>query len=218
LSVPLKDFGSKDTARNFMVIGPDSTNGKGFANLGFHGSATGGVYINPQFGFCAKIAYNENTFDGSTLNTIINGNYTYSINSNYSIWQFMGGIFINLQTDKNSAFWFQAMVGDINANFPSFSIYNLPARQFPPYLSWNFTLPNANDLAYMVSIGYEKALSRNIGFMVTLSYTGSELVYPSLTYNFTGPYTNLPQPYTQHTAVTMSFGSVDFGAGLIFHL
>jgi hypothetical protein len=217
-SIPLRDFGNKDTARNFMIIGPDSTHAKGFANVGFHGSATGGIYITPTFGVCGKIGYNENTFDESTLNLLVNGAYSYTINGNYSIWQFMGGFFGNFQTRKNSWVWIQAMGGVINANFPSFSIYNLPTNLFPQYISWNFTLPNATDFAYSLSIGYEISLSQNVSFLSTLTYTGSELVYPSLTYDLSGPYYNLPPPYTQNTPVTMSFGSLDFSVGLLFHL
>lgn len=218
VSVPFKDYASRDTTRNFMIIGPDSTNGKGFANAGFHAGFSGGFFLTPNFGLCAKVAYNQNSFDETTLNLLVNGNYSYSINDNYSIWQFMGGIFGNFQTGKSSSVWLQGMIGLINANFPSFSIYNLPQNLFPPYLSWNFTLSNASDFAWCVSASYEKAISENVSLLGTVCYTGSELVYPSLTYNLSGPYYNLPPPYTQNTPVTMSFGSLDFSVGLLFHL
>ena len=214
-SVPMRDFGSRDTTRNFMIIGPDSTNGKGFANVGFHASANGGIFITPNFGVSLKIGYNENTFDDATLNLLINGRYDYTINNNYTIWQFMGGVFGNFPLGKKSSLWVNGMAGLINANFPSFSIYNMP--NFPADVSWNFTLPNANDFAYSFSIAYEKPISENISFTGTVSYTGSELAYPSLSWSLTGPYTQLPIYYTQHYPVTMSFGTLDFAIGLLFH-
>ncbi len=215
LSLPVRDYGSRDTSRNFMIYGPDSSHAKGFANLGFHASINGGVFLTPHVGLAVKIAYNENSFDQNTLNTILNGNYSYSINGNYHIWQIMGGAFVNYRVDKESWLWVQGMVGLINADFPSFSILGLPV--FPPQISWNFTLPNANAVAYSLSIGYEKAISQNVSFITTLTYLGAELSYPSLTYDITGPYTGLPLPYTQHYPVTMSFGSIDFSLGLIVH-
>jgi hypothetical protein len=221
LSLPVRDYGSKDTARNFMIIGPDSTHGKGFANLGFHAHIEGGVFLSQNYGIAVKIAYNENSFDETTLNGIINGNYDYAINSNYNIWQFMGGVFGNYQADKNSTLWVQGMVGVIEANFPSFTIYNLPASIAPPSLSisWNFSFPNATDFAYSLSIGYEKRISQNMSFITTLCYSGAELVYPALSYTLTSPYstTNPFFSHTQNTPVTMPFGSVDFSLGLLFH-
>lgn len=217
VSVPLRNYGSRDTTRNFMIYGPDSTHGKGFANTGFHGSISGGIFITPYMGFCVKIAYNQNTFDQSTLNLLVNGQYIYAINSDYTIWQFMGGVFGNLQVGKKSSLWVQGMAGLINANFPSFSIYNFPLNIFPPNISWNFTFPDANDLAYSLSVSYEKPFSLNASFIATASYTGSELIYPTFTYNLSGPYSNLPPPHTQHTPMTMSFGSLDFSVGLLFH-
>lgn len=217
VSVPLRDFGSRDTTHNFMIYGPDSTHGKGFANTGFHGSMSGGVFITPYMGLCAKIGYNENTFDETMLNLLVSGQYAYSINDNYSIWQFMGGVFGDFPLGKKSSVWVQGMVGLINVNFPSFSIYNLPQNIFPPYVSWNFSFPNASDLAYSVSITYEKPISTNVSLTVTGSYTGSDLMYPTLSYTLTGPYSGLPISHTQDTPVTMSFGSLDFSVGLLFH-
>jgi opacity protein-like surface antigen len=221
LSVPVRDYGSKDTSHNFMIIGPDSTHGKGFANLGFHASINGGIFLSKNYGIAIKIAYNQNSFDETGLNTIINGNYDYSINSSFFIWQFMGGVFGNYQVDRNSWFWVQGMVGVIHANFPSFSIYNLPAYVAPTSLdvSWNFTFPDASNFAYSLSAGYEKAISHNVSFITTLTYSGSELVYPGLSYNLTSPFTvtNPFYTHTQSTPITMSFGSVDFSLGLIFH-
>lgn len=214
VSVPMRDYGSRDTTRNFMVIGPDSTHGKGFANVGFHGNMSGGIFITPYMGFCVKLAYNQNTFDETTLNVLINGQYTYTINGDYDIWQFMGGVFGDFPLGKKSSLWVQGTIGLINANFPSFSIYNLPNL---PYLSWDFTLQNANSLAYSASLMYEQAISANVSIIATASYTGSELSYPFMTYEYSGPYTNLPPAYTQHTPVTMSFGSLDFSVGLLFH-
>jgi len=219
ISIPMQQYGEKTTSSNFMVIGPDSTNGKGFANVGFHGNMNGGIFITPSFGVCAKVAYNENTFDESTLNLLVSTtpstNCTYTINGNYSIWQFMGGIFGNIQLGKTTSVWVQGMAGLINANFPSFSIYNLPNLN---YVSWNFTLPNAYNLAYSLSLSFEKATSQNVSLLATLSYTGAELIYPSLTYNYSSPYYIFPPPYTQNTPVTMSFGSLDISVGLLFHL
>lgn len=219
VSVPLREYAQKTTTTNFMVIGPDSTNGKGFANTGFHGNMNGGVFITPSFGLCTNIAYNDNTFDESTLNALVSTtpstNCTYTINGSYSIWQIMGGAFGNFQLGRTTTLWVQGMAGLINASFPSFSIYNLPNF---PYVSWNFTLPNANAFAYSLNISFEKATSENVSLIATVSYTGAELSYPSLTYNYTSPYYTFPPPYTQHTPVTMAFGSLDISVGLLFHL
>lgn len=214
VSVPMRDYGSRDTTHNFMIISPDSTHGKGFANVGFHTTLAGGVFVTPYMGFCVKIAYNENTFDETTLNGLINGRYTYTVNGNYDIWQFMGGFFGDFPLSKKSSLWVKGMVGLINADFPSFSIYNIPGL---PYLSWDFTLQNANNLAYSLSLMYEQNISSNVSVIGTVSYSGAELNFPFMTYEFSGPYTNLPPPYTQHTPVTMSFGSLDFSVGLLFH-
>lgn len=215
VSIPMRDYGSTDTTHNFMIYGPDSTHGKGFAKTGFYGSISGGAFITPNFGVCAKIAYNENTFDESMINLLVNGQYNYTINDHFVVWQFMGGAFADIRIGKRASVWVQGMAGLIHANFPSFSIYN--AYFFPPYISWNFSLPNANDLAYSASLSYEQPISANVSVMLTASYTGAELVYPTLTYNLSGPYYNLPPPYTQHTPVTMSFGSMNLSAGLLFH-
>jgi hypothetical protein len=217
ISIPMRDYGSRDTTHNFMIYGPDSTNGKGFANVGFHASVSAGIFITPSVGVCAKIANNVNTFDQSSLNLLVNGQYSYAINDNYQIWQYMGGIFGNFHLGKKSSLWVQGMVGLINANFPSFSIYNLPQKSFPPNLSWDFTFPDANDLAYSLSLTYEKPISFNVSLIATATYTGSELIYPTFTYSFSGPYTGLPQPYTQNTPITMSFGSLDISVGMLFH-
>jgi hypothetical protein len=221
VSIPLREYAEKTTTNNFMIIGTDSTNGKGFANVGFHGSLCSGVFITPSFGACLKIVYNENSFDESSINTMVNGipngNYIYSINGSYNIWQFMVGAFGNFQLGRTTSVWIQGMGGFIDANFPSFSIYNLPPNLFIPYLSWNFTLPDATDFAYSLSISFEKGLSQNVSLIGTASYSGAELVYPGISYNFTGPYTNLPS-YTQTTPVTMAYGSLDISVGLLFHL
>jgi len=214
VSIPMRDYSSHDTTHNFMIISPDTTHGKGFANVGFHGSLAGGVFITPYVGFCVKIAYNQNSFDETDLNLLINGRYTYTINGDYSIWQFMGGVFGDFPLGKKSSLWVHGMIGLINVNFPSFSIYNLPGL---PYLSWDFTLQNANNLAYSVSLMYERTISTNVSIIGTAAYTGSQLSFPNPTYEFSGPYYNLPPPYTQHTPVTMSFGSLDFSVGLLFH-
>lgn len=214
ISQPLRDYGAKTTSNNFMIIGPDSTNGKGFANLGFHLSISGGIFITPNFGFCTKFTYNQNNFDADYLNLLTTGQCSYSILGDYGIYEFMGGGFGNFQLGKTTSIWVQGMVGLINANFPAFSIYNLPGYQ---YLSWNFNLTNSNAFVYSLSIGFEKGLSQNISLIGTVSYSGAELSFIQ-TYYYSGPYTNLPPPYTQATPVTMAFGSLDFSAGLLFHL
>jgi hypothetical protein len=206
LSVPLRDYGSKDTAHNFMIIGPDSTNGKGFANIGFHGCIKGGIFLGPNYGLVGKLGLNYNTFDASTLNTIINGYYYYTINGGFSIWQFMGGAFANFKLEDNQSIWLEGMIGAVDANFPSFTvtIYNL---------AFNFDLQNATDFAWSLDMGYEKEITDNVSFVANITYTASELIYPTQTYNkyYYGS-------YTQHTPVTMSFGSLDFSIGLLFHL
>lgn len=206
-----------------MIWGPDSTNGKGFANVGYHGNMSFGAVLSPPpgpvaFGICGKIGFDVNNFDEMTLNQLVNGAYTYSVNGNYTIWQFMGGAFADFQLGRTTSVRIQGMAGLINANFPSFSIYNLPVPPFLPYLSWNFTLPDASDFAYSLSIDFEKGISKRTSIALTVSYTGAELSYPGLTYNFSGPYLGLPPAYTQNTPVTMAYGSLDITIGILFHL
>ncbi len=208
IAYPTGEYGSKDTAHNFMIIGPDSTNAKGFANLGFHANISAGVFISKHVGVMGKFALDYNTFDVSTLNAYVNGlNYQYTLNEPFYIKQYMLGLFGNFKTNPTTTIWLQGMAGLISANFPAFTVtintYN-----------FDFNLEDANVFAYSLGLGCEKMISHSTGFLFNLTYTGSELVYPTMSYN---RYYN-PPPYTQNTPVTMAFGSLDFTIGVVFHL
>jgi hypothetical protein len=214
LSFPVKDFGNKDTAKNFMVIGPDSTNAKGFANVGFHIAVSGGYFLTPNFGVLAKFGYNYNTFNASALNNIINGYYYYDIDGSFSIWQAMGGLFGNFQLSHNASFWVQGMIGTMYANFPSFSILLGPE-------SINGSLPHSSTLAYSGGIGFEFVITPITSFNINLSYTSSGVIYPTFSYTYLGTYPGWPPngyTYKQNTAVTMNYGDIDLTIGLLFHL
>ncbi len=211
VAVPEGEYASRDTAKNFMILGPpDSTDGKGFANIGFHFNLNGGIFITPHFGIIAKAAFDYNTFDEIALNSSLGSNLSYTIDESYHILQYMFGIFGRFNIDNTSFIWVQGTVGLINANFPSFTgtvIYNKQA-----YL-YTFSLDNANVFAYSLGFGLEKEIHGPLSFILNASYTGSELSYPTMTYN--RYYTS---SYTQNTPVTMSFGSIDITMGLLFHL
>ncbi len=211
LSVPLRSFGSKDTAADFMIpTNSDSTHAKGFATVGFHIDAKAGYFLFPQFGLLAKISYNYNSFDANTLNNIINGYYYYTVNGGYSIWQFMGGVFGNFQVSPVSSLWIEGMIGDIHANFPSFSVSD-------GYVTLTGRLADANNLAGSLSIGIDYTINDNVSFIGSLSYSGATLSYPTSYYTGSGK-GYVTSSYTQIHAITMPYGNLDLSIGLIFKL
>jgi hypothetical protein len=211
ISVPLGGFGEKDTNQFFMIpTNNDSTHAKGFANVGFHINAKGGIYLSQNFGFLAKVGYSVQTFDANTLNNIINGYYYYSISGNYSIWQVMGGAFISLPINESTFFRAEVMLGGIYANYPTATVSNSVE-------SIKFSLSNASDFAYSLNAGIEQVINDNFSFIGSITYTGAELNYPTATYTYLINGVNVGTFY-QRYPVSMSYGSLDFSIGLIYHL
>lgn len=211
VSIPLGDFGKKDTNNLFIIpTNSDSVNAKGFANIGFHFNAKGGVFLTPNIGLLAKIGYSYTTFDANTLNNIINGYYYYTIVGNYNILQVMGGGFANFPVSQNTSIWVEGMLGNITTGYPSISVSN-------GVYTIDISPSTANDLAYSFSFGLEQVINPTLSFMANLSYTGAEISYPTCDYTFIGYATN---PITVHQIhpVTMSYGSIDISIGLMFHL
>ncbi len=209
ISIPLGGFGEKDTNQYFMIpTNTDSTHAKGFANVGFHINAKGGIFLSQNFGLLAKVGYSVNTFDANSLNSIINGYYYYSVSGNYSIWQIMGGAFIRLPISDATSFRAEGMLGGIYANYPTASVSN-------SLETISFKLSNASDFAYSLSIGIEQEIDDNFSFTGGITYTGAELNYPTATYTYSG---TVAGTYYQRYPVSMSYGSLDFSIGLIYHL
>jgi hypothetical protein len=213
VSIPMRDFGSKDTSQYFMIpTNTDSTHAKGFANVGFHFTLKGGFSLTPNFGLMADISYNYNTFDAATLNNIINGAYYYSITGNYNIWQFMGGAFLRFEANPTTFFRIEGMLGDIRSGYPSFSVSNGSE-------TISGTLSPASDLCYSFSLGLEEEINETVSFIAEINYTGADLSYPTSRYTYSGfgvppvpPFT-----FTQNYPVTMPYGSLKFSVGVLFH-
>lgn len=212
LSAPLRQFASKDTSNNFMsLISNNTSNAQGFAQMGYHASVKGGIFLSQNFGVLAKIQYNYNTYDVSALNTILNGAYYYTINGNFNIWQFMGGGFFNAKLSRNLSVWVDGMAGDIIANYPSFTAL------IGGLETYSGTVTPSKGLGYAFSTSLEAAINENVSFLFAISYTGAIFSYPTSSYSETiGSATSLP--YTQYTPITMSYGSLDFSIGFLVHL
>ena len=209
VSVPDGGFGEKDTTGFFMIpTNTDSTHAKGFANVGFHLNVKGGIYLSPTFGLLAKVGYSVHTYDANTLNNIINGYYYYTVNGNYSIWQVMGGAFLNLPLNELTSIRLEGMLGGIYSNYPTASVSN-------SIETINFSLSNASDLAYSLSVSVEQVINDRTSFVAGITYTGATLSYPTATYTYTGLVTGT---YYQRYPISMSYGTIDFSIGMLFHL
>lgn len=212
LSAPLRQFASKDTSANFMILtNNNNSTAKGYAQMGYQGFVNGGIFLSQNLGLLAKIQYNYNTYDVSSLNTTINGYYYYTLNGNYNIWQFMGGGFFTFKLAHSTNVWVDAMAGDIIANYPSYTALISGIE------TYSGTLSQAKDLAYSFSTSLEFVINQNASFLFTVSYTGAILSYPTSTYSET-IYSIPSLPYTQYTPITMTYGSLDFSIGFLFHI
>ncbi len=209
-SSPYAGFGTKDTA-NFFMTQKDSNKVRGFANVGVHASADAGYFITAHLGVEGKVVFNYNTIDMEKFNSFLvphNHSPEVSFDGGYSIWQYMGGPFINFDTKDNTTICLKFMTGMLSINYPDFYITG-PSNYF------EIILPQVHTIAYSFTSDFEKRLSPLIGIKATIGYTGALVNYASFTYIYTGATSGR---YSSPYPVSMSYGSLTFSAGLNFHL